>query len=343
MPLITVLMPVYNCDTYIKEAVESILNQTYTHFELIIIDDASTDNTVEVIKSINDERINLIVKPENSGYTNSLNHGLTLVKGKYIARMDGDDISVPQRFEKQIDFLENNPDVGLCAGFYQVIGKDEPRTHSYLNHDEIKVGMLKGNNIAHPTVMMRSEVLKQHNLIYDPNNEPAEDFDLWSRMAFVTKLANLPQVLLYYRVYAQQTSSVRRQRQIDISNKIIYRMHKRLNSALPEYFSRHDLGISEVENKNIPLAIKKRLSCLDELRVLNEDQGLYHSKYFSEYISDRKQTVCNGVLLKNRKGNLKLCLALLFKEPAFFNVLGFKSKVKWMLKSLVQWRLEGVQ
>ena len=336
-PLISVLMPVYNCDTYVKEAVESILNQTYTHFELIIIDDASTDNTVAVINSIKDDRIKLFVKPENSGLTNSLNYGLTLAKGKYIARMDGDDISVPYRFEKQIEFLEKNLDVGLCAGFYQVIGEDKVRTHSFINHDEIKVGMLRGNNIAHPTVMIRSEVLKKHRLNYDPENEPAEDFDLWSRMVFITKLANLPEVLLQYRIHAEQTSSVRRQRQIDISNDIIYRMHKRLNSALPEYFTSHDLGVSVLQNKNIPLAIKERLSYLEELLVLNANQKLYHSKYFSEYISNRKQTVCDGVLLKNRSGNLRLCLVLLFKVPTFFKVLTFKSKVKWILKSLVQW------
>lgn len=103
-PFISVLMPVYNCENYIREAVESILNQTYANFEFIIIDDASTDQTVAIIQSYKDKRIHLVVKPKNSGLTNSLNYGLTIAKGKYIARMDGDDISLPNRFQNKLKF-----------------------------------------------------------------------------------------------------------------------------------------------------------------------------------------------------------------------------------------------
>ena len=113
MPKITVLMPVYNCELYIQEAIESILHETYSDFEFLILDDASTDQTVSIIKKYKDACIQLIEKLLKAGYTNSLNYGLTIARGKYIARMDGDDISFPDRFVKQVTYLEANPGVVL--------------------------------------------------------------------------------------------------------------------------------------------------------------------------------------------------------------------------------------
>lgn len=157
-PTITVLMPVFNCELYIKDAVDSILNQTYNNFEFLIIDDASTDETVSIIKAYTDSRIKLIEKPINTGLTNSLNQGLKLAKGKYIARMDGDDISLPERFEKQITFLEKNPEVVLCGSWFNVIGS-ELVIKTPENYEDIKLALLKGNCIAHPSVMMRNKFL----------------------------------------------------------------------------------------------------------------------------------------------------------------------------------------
>ena len=119
--LISVLMPVYNCSKYIYNSTISILNQTFSDFELIIIDDCSTDNTVDILKKFNDERIVLIVKQKNTGITNSLNYALDIAKSKYIARMDGDDISNIDRLEKQYEFMEGHPDVVMCGGGYEVI------------------------------------------------------------------------------------------------------------------------------------------------------------------------------------------------------------------------------
>jgi glycosyltransferase involved in cell wall biosynthesis len=114
-------MPVYNCELYIKEAIYSILNQTFTDYELIIIDDCSTDSTADIIKDYSDSRIIFFEKDSNSGYTNSLNYGLSVAKGEYIARMDGDDISLPTRLEKQVHFLNSNPDIVLCGTSYSIM------------------------------------------------------------------------------------------------------------------------------------------------------------------------------------------------------------------------------
>ena len=121
MPKISVLMPVYNCELYVQEAIDSILNQTFIDFELLIIDDCSTDKTVEIINNYADKRIKLTTKPHNTGLTNSLNYGLSIAQGQYIARMDGDDVSVLDRFEKQVKFLDTNPDIILCGTWYQLM------------------------------------------------------------------------------------------------------------------------------------------------------------------------------------------------------------------------------
>ncbi|WP_369765626.1 glycosyltransferase family 2 protein [Flavobacterium sp. WC2429] len=202
---ISVIMPIYNCELYIKGAIDSILDQTYNNFELLIIDDASTDKTIELVKGYFDVRINLIEKPINTGLTNSLNHGLKIAKGKYIARMDGDDISHPERFAKQVSFLEGNKEIILCGSWFAIVGSDRIiKLPEY--HDEIKLAFLKGNCIAHPSVMMRKKALDKFSIVYDVSKEPAEDYDLWVRLMLNGRLHNLQEVLLDYRIHNNQVS-----------------------------------------------------------------------------------------------------------------------------------------
>ncbi len=214
-------MPVYNCELYIQEAVESILAQTYTDFELLLIDDASKDKTVEIIKSFNDNRINLIQKPKNLGYTDSLNYGFSVAEGEYIARMDGDDFSLPTRFEKQVAYLDKHPDVVLCGANYSIIGTDIVNKLPE-NNDEIQIQFIRNNSIAHPVVMLRNSVLKANGIVYDVTKEPAEDFDLWVRLLNYGKLHNIQEVLLNYRVHQKQVSNLqsKKQRNISIDTKL---------------------------------------------------------------------------------------------------------------------------
>ena len=212
MPKITVLMPVYNCELYIREAIDSILNQTLTDFEFLIIDDASTDKTVEVIKTYNEGRIKLVVKPSNTGYTNSLNYGLQVAKGEYIARMDGDDISFSERFAKQVAFLDANPDVVLCGSWFSIIDSGTVKKLPE-NNEAIKLALLRGNCIAHPSVMMRKQILNELSVVYDVSKEPAEDYDLWVRLLSLGKLHNLQEALLNYRMHSTQVSHKRAEEQ----------------------------------------------------------------------------------------------------------------------------------
>lgn len=195
MPKISVVMPVYNTkEKYLREAIESILNQTYSDFEFIIINDGSTNNAEDVILSYKDKRIKYF-KQENKGVANTLNYGFDIAQGEYIARMDSDDISLPNRFEKQIKFLEENKDIAILGSWHEEFHKQHIRKPSY----EIKLlDLFRGNLVSHPTIMLRKNDLDKYQLRYDPSFT-CEDYELWSRIARYLKFHNLQEVLLKYR------------------------------------------------------------------------------------------------------------------------------------------------
>ncbi|MCX6188609.1 MAG: glycosyltransferase [Bacteroidetes bacterium] len=195
-PKISVLMPVYNCRPFIEESVNSILNQTFADFEFLIIDDCSTDGTYEFLQSLTDARIKLIRKEENSGISESLNMGIDLARGEYIARMDGDDISLVTRFEEQFQIMSMNSEMVVCGSWLKILGTEKvyqnPETH-----EKILFSLLKSNPIAHPSVMFRKSVLA--SLKYDKTKEPAEDYELWTRLVFEGGFYNIQKPLLIYR------------------------------------------------------------------------------------------------------------------------------------------------
>jgi glycosyltransferase involved in cell wall biosynthesis len=201
-PKVTVLMPVYNSEKYLKEAIESILNQTFKDFEFLIIDDASTDKSVEIVSSYRDSRIRIIHNDRNLGCAESLNRGVKLAMGEYIARMDADDISLPNRLEKQVRFMEKNPDIGICGAWHESIGDDEGAIwQTPVKHERICVELLFLSCLSHPTVIMRREPILKNGLFYDESFTLAGDYDYWAKASKIVRLANMPEVLLKYRVY----------------------------------------------------------------------------------------------------------------------------------------------
>lgn len=206
-PTISVLLPVYNGEKYLAEAIESILAQTFTDFELIIINDGSTDDTLVILQRYQavDKRIRLLSR-ENKGLVATLNEGVALAQGAWLARMDQDDIAMPQRFERQLQFLMQTG-ADICGCWVQFFGSSDLRIIKYLQSDAaIKMALLFGSAFAHPTVMMRTALIKR--LHYDGMWENAEDYDLWIRAAQAGWLmTNVPEVLLHYRQHTTQMSS----------------------------------------------------------------------------------------------------------------------------------------
>lgn len=219
-PRVSVLMPAYNAEKYIGAAIESILNQTFTDFELIIVNDGSTDNTTNIIHEYeqHDNRIRFINNRINSGLVAVLNQGLDLCRGEYIARMDSDDIARKNRLELQVKYMDAHPGTGLLGGAYQMFGTKSALIT--LPCDVKILDLLKQCCVAHPTVMMRTSVLRKYQLYYDPEYQHAEDYELWSRMIRYTEIQNLPDILLDYRWHGENISAKKSDIQLNNSRKI---------------------------------------------------------------------------------------------------------------------------
>ena len=203
IPAISVIMPVYNGEAYVGKAIESILSQTFTDFEFLIIDNASADRTSEVIAAFKDPRIRIIKNPVNLGLIGSLNVGLQVARGKYVARMDHDDIAYPERFQKEYDFLDAHPEITIVGTWSTLInpeGKEMKDHRNALRSNVIKYELLWGNSLTHPSLLMRRKEIVELGG-YDPLWVHTEDFNLYSRAIKKYKLANIPEPLLYYRVH----------------------------------------------------------------------------------------------------------------------------------------------
>lgn len=220
-PKVSVVMPVFNGEFYLKEAIDSILAQSFKNFELILINDGSTDDTGEIIKSYSDKRIVLVQNMNNLGITKSLNIGIKHVRGDYIARMDADEISHFDRFEKQVAFLEKNLDVCVCGTLTKTIGKPIETTWMYpLDHESIKASLLFHCCLVHSSVMFRSRILTENNIFYSENYPYAEDYELWVRLSKITKIANLDEVLIRYRIHNNSIGEKHNDIQIKTANSI---------------------------------------------------------------------------------------------------------------------------
>lgn len=219
-PKVTVLMSVYNGEKYLGEAIDSIVQQTFTDFEFIIINDGSTDGTIQILKSYNDPRI-VVINQFNAGLTKSLNKGIDLARGKYIARMDSDDISLPERLKKQVDFMETNAEVGVCGTWVSAFKPDCSVVWRYPVEPEIiRSFLLFWVPLAHPSVIFRRSLLVEKKLFYSEEFIYAQDYEFWHRCAENSPLANLPEVLLKYRLSSESVSSKSNKQQRDFTRKI---------------------------------------------------------------------------------------------------------------------------
>ncbi len=208
MPKLSVVMSVYNGEHYLKEALESILNQTFADFELIVINDGSTDSTPKILKSYKDPRL-VIVHQENKGLVKSLNTGCKMAKANLIARHDADDKSLPTRFDKQIKYLKDNRQAVIVGSSMSVMNKDSKILHEHrvlLNDPELRQELLVRSPFAHGSVMFRKSAFEKAGQ-YNKDYWPAEDYELWLRMSLHGKLANLDDCLYIYREHAESIST----------------------------------------------------------------------------------------------------------------------------------------
>lgn len=234
--LLTVLMPVYNGEKYLAKTIKSILNQTYTKFEFLILNDGSTDRSEEIINSFNDPRIIYIKNEQNKGIVATLNIGLELSKGKYIARIDADDITLNTRLEKQMDYMQSNPSCKMCGSQAIAINENGEKIYKIrrpLLSDDVKVNHLFRNSFIHPSVIFDARIAKE--LKYDIEYQYAEDYYLFSQIALNYKVANLNEGLILYRIHAENITSKKRVEMNESEMKTInYLLSNLFGNKVPE-------------------------------------------------------------------------------------------------------------
>ena len=208
-PLISIIVPLFNVEKYVLQSIESILKQTYKNFELILINDGSTDKTLEIVQKINDARINIINNRKNYGLAYSLNRGVQKAKGVFIGRMDGDDLCELNRFEKQVAYLQQHPEVTMVDSimkYFDENNNDLKKINSNkISFESIKKELPKSNCLGHSSILIKTDVLKA----YKYNNVGNEDYELWLRLVSDHKIINkLNEPLLWYRIHSTSYTSL---------------------------------------------------------------------------------------------------------------------------------------
>lgn len=277
-PLISCVMSTYNRYEYVPEAVESILSQTYSNFELIVVlEKCENQEKIEkILKKYNDHRIIIIKNTERLGFSKSLNVGFDIAKGKYIARMDDDDISLPQRFEKQVEFLENNPDIGICGTNAKFFGKYNTVIGVETDPETLKTITLFRTPFIHPTVMMNRELINKYKLRYDPNYF-TEDYELWSRAVACFPISNIDEILLHYRANGENLTSG------DNEDKI-HNSHKKIMKNQFENY----LKINPSEN---------------EIELIQGRKSVFEICYNFDQAIIMKKSFCTKIIEANKKCN----------------------------------------
>jgi glycosyltransferase involved in cell wall biosynthesis len=207
-PEVTVLMPVHNGAAHVLDAARSILDQTFADFELLVVDDASTDGTGAILQGLSDPRVRVVRNADRMRLPATLNRGMALARGRLIARMDADDIARPGRLACQSDFLRRHPEIGLCGGRARHIGLRRGVVfRPPLSHAEVLSYTLFDSPFVHPTVIWRREAFERHRLRFDADYVTAQDYELWSRAVRLLPAANVDRILLDYRVHSLGTSA----------------------------------------------------------------------------------------------------------------------------------------
>jgi glycosyltransferase involved in cell wall biosynthesis len=327
-------MPLYNTAPYLKEAIDSILNQTFADFEFLIIDDASTDGSVDIVKSYHDPRIKLIQKPKNTGLTNSINMGLDAARGEYIARMDSDDISLPDRFAKQVAFLDAHPQVGVCGTWVDFIGSQTGTERKETDAKAIKNNLFRTNQFCHPAVFIRAATLREHGIRFVPALEPAEDYAFWISVSRVAQLVNLPEVLLHYRIHPHQVSRVWSKEQSERFDHLRLEQVKELGIACsPEEGDLH-LALLKGTLPATATNVFKAYQWINRLDQHNEKTRLFDPVLFRAALRQDWARLVGNLVSYNRS----LAMIALNGRLPVLSLLTTKEKITFLPKCLLQWQ-----
>jgi len=330
-------MPVFDGEPHLRAAIQSLLAQTYTNFELIILNDGSCDGSEAIIREFaeTDPRIKYVESIGNKGLIATLNEGLSLAKGQFIARADQDDICMPVRFERQLEFLEKNQDVDICSAWFKFIGEKTGKIELPEKDDAIRIFFLDNCAICHPLMFARHSVFKKTGLLYNPAAFASEDYDLWTRLAAFAKFGNIPEVLLNYRITAGQMSSKYFDAQQKNSTRCKTRM---LNYVYNAKDKREEKVLETIANhKSVEkmTQLKESMILLTAIGQANETQRFFDIKLFQNYILEKRKNLVLYYYHNIKRYRIKHLFELFMAPPEIRKQMSFTDQLKVVLKSLV--------
>lgn len=305
-PKASVLIPTFNDGPYLREAVDSILVQTFTDFELIIVDDGSTDGTPEILRSYDDPRIRVITHEKNLGRPHARNTALDAGKGEYLFWMDGDDISLPKRLEKQIAFMDAHPDIAVCGAMIQCFHNIDSVLYFPWVEENIVTHLILSPTIGNATACFRRASLDAHALRYDPALPRAQDYDFWCQMLLDCKLkaANLPDLLLLYRVRKLMTPDGHHQ---EIQRRIFARLGLQPDAAAMKAHFLLTFG-KDVDTEGVTIATCGKL--MSDILSANKRLGLFPQKRLRHLLHLRLAKAIT-LLESNLARRIHACVTLL--------------------------------
>lgn len=325
-PKVSVLLPTYNSEKFLIQCVNSILNQTYQNFEILVVDDSSSDNTREILKSYKDKRIKIIDGP-GKGLAAALNLGIKKAKGDYIARIDADDIAMPQRFEKQVAFLDEHPEFSIVGSWQEYFGNNNTFHKADSEWDKLKVSLIFRCNLCHSTLMLRKSDMIKHNLFY-PEKSLQEDYELWCKAIEYIKISNIPEVLGMYRVTGNSITDSKRIALADYeANLTINNLKKYFGVTVDaediKLVSRRDYIYDKLSNKDKIIFENKLKNLYTKIERQNQKCKFVNPGYLRQELEYNWYCVCRGNTLTNspylpKLGNkelkIKLVLPIYYKN-----------------------------
>jgi glycosyltransferase involved in cell wall biosynthesis len=331
---VTVLMPVHNGEKDLREAIESILRQTHRAFEFLIINDGSTDRSVEIIQSYRDPRIRVVHNDKNLGLILTLNKGMALAGGEYIVRMDCDDVSLPGRIQKQVHYMDKNPEVGISGTWVQMMGAGKRTIRYPIEHDSIRCNLLFYSPLAHPSVILRKDMMERHGLSYDTSYARAEDYELWVRAGKFVKLGNLGEPLLNYRVRLGLRHMMLGHEQLETSARI--RRNQLRTFGID--FEERDVQVHEAVSRCVEAGgeefYQEADAWLTRLKRHNDKTQVYPPEKFEEAIASSWLSLCNAGTENGWRCLANYWRSKLARTPG----VSILQKMRFSMKCLVHYR-----